>query len=151
MCQEQAGLSNWSVCLWVMSVSSYCVNHSQLMAYIHISESESICRHGQRAGLHVRCSAGRLSTEGSTVTGQSPHVYDLWKHARMKLPDTISMEPFQQYLTETFPEDSKHSTSGVVHELDSTVNACWKTLTVLVKLPHIRKWLRETKLLVSCL
>jgi len=42
----------------------------------------------------------------------------------MKLPDTISMEPFQQYLTKMFPKDSKHSTSGVVHELDSTVNAC---------------------------
>jgi len=24
----------------------------------------------------------------------------------------------------TFPGDGKHSTSGVVHELDSTVNAC---------------------------
>jgi len=42
----------------------------------------------------------------------------------LKLPDAISMEPFQQYLTETFPEDSKHSKSGVVHELDSTVNTC---------------------------
>jgi len=42
----------------------------------------------------------------------------------MKLPDTISMEPFQHYLAETFPEDSKRSTSGVIHELDSTVNAC---------------------------
>jgi len=40
----------------------------------------------------------------------------------MKLPDTISMEPFQQYLAETFPKDSKHSTSCVVHELYSTVN-----------------------------
>ena len=35
----------------------------------------------------------------------------------MKLPDTISMEPFQKYLTETFPEDGKCSTSGVIHEL----------------------------------
>ena len=34
------------------------------------------------------------------------------------------MEPFQQYLAEKFPEDGKRSTSGVVHELDSTVNAC---------------------------
>ena len=42
----------------------------------------------------------------------------------LKLPDAISMEPFQQYLTETFPEDSKRSTSSVVHELDSTVNTC---------------------------
>jgi len=42
----------------------------------------------------------------------------------MKLPDTISMEPFQQYLAETFPKDGKHSTSSVVHELDSTVNTC---------------------------
>jgi len=41
----------------------------------------------------------------------------------MKLPDAISIEPFQQYLTETFPEDGKRSTSGVVHKLDSTVNA----------------------------
>jgi len=41
----------------------------------------------------------------------------------LRLPDTISMEPFQQYLAETFPRDSKRSTSGVVHELDSTVNA----------------------------
>jgi len=32
------------------------------------------------------------------------------------------MEPFQKYLTETFPEDRKRSTSGVVHELDLTVN-----------------------------
>ena len=42
----------------------------------------------------------------------------------LKLPDAISMEPFQQYLAETFPEDGKHSTSGVVHKLDLTVNAC---------------------------
>ena len=54
----------------------------------------------------------------------------------MKLPDTISMEPFQQYLAEKFPEDGKRSTSGVVQELDLTVNACWKTLTALGKLPH---------------
>ena len=33
----------------------------------------------------------------------------------MKLPDTINMEPFQEYLTEKIPKDSKHSTSGVVH------------------------------------
>ena len=42
----------------------------------------------------------------------------------MKLPDTISMEPFQQYLAKTFPEDSKRSAYSVVHELDSTVSAC---------------------------
>jgi len=60
-------------------------------------------------------------------------------------PDTISMESFQQYLAEKFPEDGKRSTSGVVHELDSTVNACWKTLMELGKLPRVRKWLRETK------
>ena len=130
MCAKnrQGKVRNWSVCLWVMSVSWYCVNHSQLMAYIHISESESICWHGQKAGLHVRCSAGRLSTEGSTVTGQSPHVYDLWKRARMKLPDTISMEPFQQYLTEPFPKDSKHSTTSplCLHKSSSyaLVNCC---------------------------
>ena len=64
----------------------------------------------------------------------------------MKLPDIISMELFQQYLAETFPEDGKH---GAVHKLDSTVDAGWKTLMVLGKLPHVRKWLRETKLLVS--
>ena len=41
----------------------------------------------------------------------------------MKLPDidTISMELF---LTEKFPEDGKHSTSSVAHELDLTVNVC---------------------------
>jgi len=39
----------------------------------------------------------------------------------MKLPDAISMESFQQYLTEAFPEDSKCSTSSVVHELDLAV------------------------------
>ena len=60
----------------------------------------------------------------------------------MKLPDAISMEPFQQYLTETFPEDGKCSTSGVVHELDSIVNVCWQTLMMLGKLPHVRKWLQ---------
>jgi len=52
----------------------------------------------------------------------------------MKLPDTISMEPFQQYLAKKFPKDSKCSTSGVIHlsfskrikdcKLESTVNAC---------------------------
>ena len=36
----------------------------------------------------------------------------------MKLPNAISVEPFQQYLAETFPEDGTRSTSGVVHELD---------------------------------
>ena len=61
------------------------------------------------------------------------------------------MEPFQQYLTERFPKDSKRSPSSVVHKLDSTVNACGKTLTVLGKLPGVRKWIRETKLVVSCL
>jgi len=61
----------------------------------------------------------------------------------MKLPDIISMELFQQYLAENFPKDGKYSTSGVIHELDSTVNACWKTLAVLGKLPHIQKWLHE--------
>jgi len=29
--------------------------------------------------------------------------------------------PFQQYLADMFPEDGKRSTTGVVHELDSTV------------------------------
>ena len=58
------------------------------------------------------------------VTDQSPSRVRLYKHARMNLPDAISMEPFQQYLAEMFPEDGKRSTSGVVHELDSTVNAC---------------------------
>ena len=38
--------------------------------------------------------------------------------------EATSMEPFQQYLAETFPEDGKCSTSGVVHELNSTVNDC---------------------------
>ena len=42
----------------------------------------------------------------------------------MKLLDTVSMEPFQQYLAKKFPEHGKRSTSSVVHELDSTVNAC---------------------------
>jgi len=40
------------------------------------------------------------------------------------------MEPFQQYLAETFPGDGKRSTSGVVHKLDLTVNACRKTKTL---------------------
>jgi len=56
----------------------------------------------------------------------------------MKLPDTISMEPFQQFLNKRFPQDGKRSTNGVVHKLDSTVNVCWKTLTALGKLPHIQ-------------
>ena len=48
------------------------------------------------------------------------------------------MEPFQQYLAKTFPKDSKCSTSSVVHELYSTVNACWKTLTLFfVGLPEL--------------
>ena len=39
----------------------------------------SISWYGQKVGLHVRCSAGHrwLSTEGSTVTDQSPHMYNL--------------------------------------------------------------------------
>ena len=48
----------------------------------------------------------------------------------MELPNTISTEPFQQYLAETFPEDGKHSISGVVHKLDSTV------MQRLLKDPH---------------
>jgi len=43
---------------------------------------------------------------------------------KLHVPDTISMEPFQQYLGEKFPEDSKHSTSSMVHELHTTVIAC---------------------------
>jgi len=58
------------------------------------------------------------------VTDKSPSRVQLYKHARMNLPDAISIEPFQQYLAEIFPEDGKRSTSGVVHELDLTVNAC---------------------------
>jgi len=50
--------------------------------------------------------------------------------------EATRMEPFQQYLAETFPEDGKHSTSVVVHKLNSTVNACWKPLRALGKLPH---------------
>ena len=42
----------------------------------------------------------------------------------MKLLNTISMEPFQQYLAETSLEGGKRSTSDVVHDLDSTINAC---------------------------
>ena len=54
------------------------------------------------------------------------------------LPDAISMEPFQQYLADTFPEDGKRSTSGVVHELRLD---CQVTLA-LGKLPHVQKWLQ---------
>ena len=39
------------------------------------------------------------------------HMYD-YKNVRMKLPDKISITPFQQYLAKTFPEDGKHSTSS---------------------------------------
>ena len=57
------------------------------------------------------------------VTVQSPSrvslpIIKMWEN------EATSMEPFQQYLAKTFPEDGKHSTSGVVLELDSTVNAC---------------------------
>jgi len=63
------------------------------------------------------------SQKQSTVTVQLPSraslaIIKTWKN------EATSMEPFQQYLTETFPEDGKHSISGVVHELDSTVIAC---------------------------
>ena len=51
------------------------------------------------------------------------HMYD-YKNVRMKLPDKISITPFQQYLAKTFPEDGKHSTSSAVHKLHLTVNAC---------------------------
>jgi len=46
---------------------------------------------------------------------------------KLHVLDTISMEPFQQYLAEKykFTEDGKCSTSGVAHKLDLTVNACW--------------------------
>ena len=59
----------------------------------------------------------------STITVQLPSRVSLaiikaWEN------EATSMEPFQQYLAEIFPEDGKHSTSGVVHELDLTVNAC---------------------------
>jgi len=42
-------------------------------------ESGSISWRGQKVGLHVHCSAGHrwLSTEGSTLTDQSPHMYNL--------------------------------------------------------------------------
>ena len=121
-------------------------NQPMTVNYMHILSFDLILTNLNPARMGV--------TEhwGSTVTDQSP------SRARMKLPDTISIEPFQQYLTEKFPEDSKHSTSSVVHlsfskrikdcELESTVNDCWKTLTVPGKLPHVRKWLRETKQLV---
>ena len=34
----------------------------------------------------------------------------------MKQPDTVSTEPFLQYLAEKFPEEGKRSTSGVIHQ-----------------------------------
>jgi len=75
----------------------------------------------------------------STAPYQGPQGQSTVTDQSLKLPDAISMESFQQYPVETFPEDDKCSTSDVVLKLDSTVNACWKimTLTVLGKLPHI--------------
>jgi len=77
----------------------------------------------------------------STVTDQSPSCVSLTIITTCENEATRT-ESFQQYLTETFPEDGKCSTSGVFHKLDSTVNTCWKTLTVLGKLPHVWKWLQ---------
>ena len=34
----------------------------------------------------------------------------------MKQPDTVSIEPFLQYLAEKFPEEGKRSTGGVIHQ-----------------------------------
>jgi len=49
------------------------------------------------------------------------------------------MEPFQQYLAETFPGDGKRSTSGVVHEfrLDCQRLLKDKDPQALGKLPHV--------------
>jgi len=60
----------------------------------------------------------------STITDQLPSHVSLTV-IKMYKNEATSMEPFQQYLAEMFPEDGKRSTSSVVHcELDSTVNAC---------------------------
>ena len=41
--------------------------------------------------------------------------------------EATSMEPFQQYLDEKFPEDGKHSTSGVVHlSISEWIKDCLK-------------------------
>jgi len=57
------------------------------------------------------------------VTDQSPSRVSLTIITTCE-NEATRMEPFQQYLAEMFPKDGKRSTSGVVHELDSTVNAC---------------------------
>ena len=59
----------------------------------------------------------------STVNDQSPSHVKSCDYKTCE-NEATSMEPFQQYLVETFPEDGKRSTSVVVHELDLTVNAC---------------------------
>jgi len=46
------------------------------------------------------------------------------------------MEPFQQYLAETLPENSKRTVQAV---WSTSVNAHLKTLMALGKLPHVRK------------
>ena len=50
----------------------------------------------------------------------------------LRLPDTISMEPFQKYLAEMFPGDGKRSTSGVVHELGLIAHATEIQMTSLL-------------------
>jgi len=70
--------------------------------------------------------AGRLSMlrpGRSMVTDQSPSHVSL-TIIKTCLNEATSMQPFQQYLTETFPKDGKRSTISVIHELDSTVNTC---------------------------
>ena len=102
-------------------------------------ESGSISRPSQLESGSI----SRLARSESGSRAVNGHWSIAFMCTIMKLPDTISLEPFQQCLAETFPEDGKCSTYGVVQEfIDSTVNACWKTLTALGKLPHVRKWLQ---------
>ena len=69
--------------------------------------------------MHVQWTAYYNSTntlgldDGQQSLINRLHVYG-YTRARMSLPDAISIKPFQQYLSETFPEDGERSTSGVV-------------------------------------
>ena len=64
------------------------------------------------------------------------HVYDYKNTWEWSYQIQSARRHFSSISPKRF-RDGRHSTSSVVHELDSTVKACWKTLTAHGKLPCV--------------
>jgi len=98
------------ICYPYIPTSCYIFNDSHFYSY-HNSTKVKALKGGQRSLIN------RL------------HMYD---HKNLR-EWSYQMQSAWSHFSSIFPKHSpkmaKHSTSSVVHQLNSTVNACWKTLT----------------------